>query len=102
MKPILVFYINVGNLDNYNVVSCIDSVKNSLTHIKGYEQIFVPIRNRDSEVQCLNPYILDNKESVERMKHTLKELAFNTNELLHSMPYLSKKILMIEKKQFKF
>ena len=102
MKPILVFYINVGNLDQLDVVSYIDLVKNSISHIKGYEQIFIPVRNKDSEVQCLNPYYLDNKKEVKKMKHTLKELAFNTNKLLDSMPYLSRKMLMIEKKQFKF
>jgi hypothetical protein len=102
MKPVLVFYINVGNMDIIDVVSYIELVKNSTGHIKGYEQIFIPVRNRDSEVQCLNPYYLDKKEEIRKMKHTLKELGFNTNKLLDSMPYLSRKILMIEKKQFKF
>jgi hypothetical protein len=102
MKPVLVFYINVGNMDNIDIVSYIDLVKNSVSHIKGYEKMFIPVRNRDSEVQCLNPYYLDQKEEVRKMKHTLKELGFNTNKLLDSMPYLSRKILMIEKKQFKF
>jgi hypothetical protein len=102
MKPILVFYINVGNFDQLDVVSYIDLIKNTTSHIKGYEQIFIPVRNRDSEVQCLNPYVLHNKEDVKKMKHTLKEIGFNTNKILDSMPYLSRKMLMIEKKPYKF
>jgi hypothetical protein len=102
MKPILVFYLNVGQMDNIDVVSYIDLVKSNIGHIKGYEQLFIPVREKESEVQCLNPYILDNKKEIKKMKHTLREIDFNTNKIIDSMPYLSKKILMIEKKQFKF
>ncbi len=102
MKPILVFYINVGNLDQLDVAAYLDLVKNTTSHIKGYEQIFIPVRNKDSEVQCLNPYVLNNKKDIKKMKHTLKEMGFNTNKILDSMPYLSRKMLMIEKKTYKF
>lgn len=102
MKPLLVFYINIGNMDNYEVVNYIDLVKNSTSHIKGYEQIFIPVKNRDSEVQCLNPYYFDDKKEIKKMKHTLKELKFNIDNLIDLIPYTSRKMIILEKKIYKF
>jgi len=102
MKPVLVFYINVGNIASYEVLSYIDLVKNSVSHIKGYEMIFIPVRKRDSEVQCLNSIALSSgDENKKEVKHSIKSLLYNANKMLESIPYISKSVLMVEKKEFK-
>ena len=89
-------------MSDLEVAPYMNLVKNTISSIKGYEQIFIPVRNKESEVQCLNPYVLNNKEEIKKMKHTLKEVDFNTNKILDSIPYLSRRMLMIEKNTYKF
>ena len=58
-KTILVFYINVGNLDHGDVPKYIDNMKQKLT-LKSEKdndsmiRYFIPIREGDSRIECLN------------------------------------------------
>lgn len=60
-KIILVFYINVGNMESSDIGPWIkriqDIVKNEETI-----QYFVPTRNGNTRIECLNPKLISQEE----------------------------------------
>ena len=62
-KLILVFYINIDGLSNSYGTEYMEQIKkyleNSLDESILY--YFIPIKNHESKVECLNPIILDEE-----------------------------------------
>ena len=103
-KTIIVFYVNIGNLDNADVSAYIEKVNNAIKpseedkkHVIHY---VIPVRNQDTKVECLNiPKILTTEK--EKYKFRLK-LDNIDNKLDRITSYINasaeKRNVIIEKK----
>lgn len=76
---ILVFYLNVGNMEGLEMEKFIHSVTKSMFSEETMKKIgattfVIPVRNTDSRIECINPnYIVDeNLYAIHQTK--LKEL----------------------------
>ena len=99
MKPVLVHYINVGNLDEADVQGYIGSIADSCKDsYKGeYHALFIPVRGQETKVECLNPIALDKGEERDKIINNINNLKFNVGEMIRKAPYMSKNILLIER-----
>ena len=97
MKPIIVHYINIGNLDNVEVSEYINNIKQTFTYNEEYHSIFIPIINKETYIDCLNPIVLPEEEREKYIKK-IENLKKNVEEMLKEFPFLNKNELLIEKK----
>lgn len=83
---ILVFYINIGNLDREDVPKYIEATRKSMTEgIKEDGRIdpvtfFIPIRDGDSRLECINPKIVIGEEFM-KVKSILERLEVAVDSL---------------------
>jgi hypothetical protein len=98
-KPVIVFYIYVGNLDERDVAIYVETVKESTIYLENdYHRIVIPTREGETKVEMLSPNIITlNDKVIQKLKQSSKKLIFETEQLLDRMPFLSKQILLIEK-----
>jgi hypothetical protein len=83
---ILVNYINIGNLSNEDVREYMYEIIKELkvSKEKGGDNIiqyFIPVRNQESKVECINP-VLVNNELYQQAKVQLEEARKALDELL--------------------
>ncbi len=68
-KIILVFYINVGNQTRIRAKRSISKFIANISTIDGDDEniikYFVAVRDRDSEVVCLNPVLMTDEQYAE-------------------------------------
>ncbi len=99
-KPIIVFYINVGNIDELDIALYMDAIRESTSIIEDdYHRLMIPVRGDSKtkiELLSTNIIVSDNKE-INKLLQKNKRLVFETEQLLKRMPSLSKNILLIEK-----
>lgn len=97
MKPIIVHYINIRNLDNLEVSEYINNIKQTLKYNEEYHSIFIPIRDKETYIDCLNPVVLLEEERENYIKK-IENLKKNVEEMLKEFPFLNKNELLIERK----
>ena len=58
---VLVFYVNVGNMDGQDVNEYLDKIKNVITLNKEQTKcFFVAVRDQETRIECINPVRIDN------------------------------------------
>ena len=85
-KLILVFYINVDNIDKYDWSDYLHDAKESLTANLDDSVIsyFVPIEGENSKIDCINPQLLGDEEyeiNIEKLKKVIEKF----NEILDNL-----------------
>lgn len=78
-KTIIVYYINVDNMDPRDVGDIIKNVQNlvkpSKEDAKKMIQYVIPVRNTPSKIECINnPIYFSHKSQVEKHKLEIKKL----------------------------
>lgn len=77
-KPILVFYVAIGNLEHSEVSEFLNKVKDSMSESDdGFTKYFVTTPGRESRIECIYPVSgidSETKESISRMETILKEM----------------------------
>jgi hypothetical protein len=98
-KPVIVFYVNVGNLSEQDVHQYLEMVRENVGDFNGeYHKLVIPVRDQETRVDLLTPNLIyAEKEDLEKFKQASNRLFFETEQLLKRMPYLSRNILLIEK-----
>lgn len=73
-KPILVFYVGIGNLDNSDVEKFINQVKERMFDC-GFIKFLIPIRE-ESRIECIYPSGVNSKTSnkIDRIEKQLKKM----------------------------
>ena len=91
MKPILVFYIDVGNTESDKVQ---DFINNTIEKVKDDTQevikYFIPVRGEGTRVECIYPkfLVVDNT-----MREEMESLHAAINQLSHALVATDKNIL---------
>lgn len=78
-KPILVFYVGIGNLDNSDVEKFINQVKERMIDC-GFIKFFIPIRE-ESRIECIYPSSGINRETTNTINRIEKQLKKMTKKL---------------------
>ncbi len=77
-KPILVFYVAIGNLNPSEVAEFLNKVKDSMSESDdGFTKYFVTTPGQESRIECIYPVSgidSETKESISRMETILKEM----------------------------
>ena len=97
MKPVIVHYINVGNIELLEVSLYMEKVKNMCTYDGEYHSIFIPVRDRETQIECLNPTSIKELEGKQVFINKLKYLQHRTDEIIKKFPFTNTNILLIEK-----
>lgn len=74
---ILVFYVNIGNLDGDVVDEYLSSVRDRMEPDREENErfIYVAVRNQDSKIECIYPQqILTSQDSVEKFNELIGRL----------------------------
>lgn len=81
-KIILIFYINVGNVDDIDVSTYINEIADNFKPNKGDEMIhyYIPIRDGETRVECINPKLVSD-EDYQMAKESLDENLRLINEI---------------------
>lgn len=82
-QVILVFYINVGNVPSNDVSEYMDYVQQRLSVNKPADAapwFFIPIRDSETRVECINPSLINNPALIDKMLNELTQL----NELIRA------------------
>jgi hypothetical protein len=97
MKPVLVHYINIGNLDPMDIRNFMETLKDEINYNDEYHSVFLPVRNQDSKVECLNPIFFEEGKEKRILKNRLNGISYKMNELIDRMPYINKNLLLTER-----
>ena len=97
MKPVLVHYINVGNLDHMDIRAYIEQIKNECNYDGEYHAVFIPVRGQDTKIECLNPIIFEDSREKRNFVNRLNGMTYKVDELINKIPYMSRNILLIER-----
>ena len=78
-KTILVFYINVGNVDPEGVSEIIKKVQDMIKPSKEDEgkllQYVIPVRDQETKIECVNvPTLIDSKEQLKKYEAEIKKI----------------------------
>lgn len=74
---ILVFYVNVGNLDEQDVAEHIEMIRIRIANDKPEDTapwFYIPVRGEDTRVECLNPKFIANETLVANAMFQLTEI----------------------------
>tara|TARA_R110000772_G_scaffold154486_1_gene265489 strand:- start:2001 stop:2297 length:297 start_codon:yes stop_codon:yes gene_type:complete len=98
MKPVIVHYINVGNIELSEVASYVYKVKDMCTYDGEYHSVFIPVRDRETQIECLNPTSIKELDDKQVFINKLNYLKHRTEEIIAKFPFTNNNILLIEKK----
>lgn len=74
MKPILVFYLNVGNLSPEEVEKFMERNKEKVSFSDRADCVFIPIRDGETKVECVYPQYIAEESKIEETKKILKNI----------------------------
>lgn len=74
-KLVLVFYINIGNLDISDVEEYINRIKKIVVGDDTRINFFIPIRDGETRVECINPKLVHKEIFVEQVKNLVEAQA---------------------------
>jgi len=97
MKPVIVHYINVGNIEFIDVSPYMDRVRRMCTYDGEYHSIFVPVKDRETQIECLNPTSIKELDGRQVFINKLNYLKHRTDEIIKKFPFTNTNILLIEK-----
>lgn len=97
MKPVIVHYINIGNIDVIDVSSYMDRVRGMCTYDGEYHSIFIPVRDRETQIECLNPTSIKEMDGKQVFINKLNYLQHRTDEIIKKFPFTNKNMLLVEK-----
>ena len=99
MKPVLVHYIEIGSLPIEEVRVHIGHIKNYVGNYNNeYHSIFIPLKEGETRVECLNPNIsLNNIEEKENFNKIVENIKKANEDLIEQFPFLNSKKIIIEK-----
>ncbi len=97
MKPVIVHYINVGNIELSEVASYVYKVKDMCTYDGEYHSVFIPVRDRETQIECLNPTSIKELDDKQVFINKLNYLKHRTEEIIAKFPFTNNNILLIEK-----
>ena len=97
MKPIIVHYINVGNLDNGDIRQYIGRIRDMCTYDGEYHCIFMPVTDRETKIDCLNPVTSREVHGKKVFLDKLNYLKHRVEEIVQKFPFTNRNILLIEK-----
>jgi hypothetical protein len=97
MKPVLVHYVNVGNLDHTEISGYMQQIMQLCTYDGEYHTVFLPVRNQETKIDCLNPVHIKECDGKEKFINKLNYLKHRTKEIVDKLPYTNKNILLVEK-----
>ena len=98
MKPVIVHYINIGNVDTRDVSPYINRVKDMCTYDGEYHSIFIPVRDRETQIECLNPTSIKELDDKQVFINKLNYLKHRTEEIIAKFPFTNNNMLLIERK----
>ena len=98
MKPVIVHYINVGNIELSEVASYVYKVKDMCTYDGEYHSVFIPVRDRETQIECLNPTSIKELDDKQVFINKLNYLKHRTEEIIAKFPFTNNNILLIERK----
>lgn len=87
-KLILVHYINIGNLSIDQVEEFINKVRKMTDGVDDNMSYYIPVRDSESRVECINPKLVDKDE----YKVHLKRLKNAEKEFMSSLELISDEI----------
>lgn len=98
-EVILVFYIDIGNMELRDVPEYIEKVKTQLYYDKpkgSAPWFYVPVKNSESRVECINPITINDPGLVNQMLNELQQInqSLSTTLLMIDKPekfYINKK-----------
>jgi hypothetical protein len=98
-RPVLVFYLEIGNLPPEDVATYFEMVSDRIGNFDNeYHKIIIPTKTGESRVDLLSPNLVySDEKDIKKFKTSSKRLIKETEQLLRRMPYLSRNILLIEK-----
>ncbi len=97
MKPVIVHYINVGNIELIEVSSYMDRVRDMCTYDGEYHSIFIPVTERETQIDCLNPISIKGLDDKQVFINKLNYLKHRTDEIIKKLPFTNTNILLVEK-----
>ena len=97
MKPVIVHYINIGNIDVIDVSSYMDRVRGMCTYDGEYHSIFIPVRDRETQIEFLNPTSIKEMDGKQVFINKLNYLQHRTDEIIKKFPFTNKNVLLVEK-----
>jgi len=82
-KLILVFYINIGGLSISNAASYVQKVQQQFEsqNFTDLVQYFIPVRDAETRIECLNPQFITNKKIIDDFQKTLKRVDENFKKI---------------------
>jgi hypothetical protein len=86
-KLILVFYLNVGNLEGSELELLVNSVTKKIFPVDTLKELnavafVIPVRDYDSHLECINPNYIINGELYAEHQSKLSELNKHINIIL--------------------
>ena len=97
MKPVIVHYINVGNIELLEVASYMHKVKDMCTYDGEYHSVFIPVTDRETQIECLNPTSIKELDGKQVFINKLNYLKHRTEEIIAKFPFTNTNMLLIEK-----
>lgn len=97
MKPVIVHYINIGNIELVEVSPYMDRVRGMCTYDGEYHSIFIPVKDRETQIECLNPTSIKELDGKQVFINKLNYLKHRTDEIIKKFPFTNTNILLIEK-----
>ena len=74
-KIILIHYINVGNIDGNDVSKMMEEVINKLS-LKGEDNVisyWIPVREGETRVECINP-VIASKDEMDKIGKIIEDI----------------------------
>lgn len=97
MKPVLVHYIGVDNVDFLDIPIYIERVKDLCHYDNEYHTVFLAVRGKDTRIECLNPMFIEKGEEKRKIINSINKIKHDTKEMIDNHPYLSRNILLTER-----
>jgi hypothetical protein len=82
-KLVLVYYVNIGNIDDSDVEPYLNRVKDMLTDTN-MVQYFIPVRDQETKIECINPKLV-NEEEYQDVLNVLERQRLSYNNHLESL-----------------
>ena len=83
-KLFLVFYLNIENIQDYEVSEYLDQVARAFQFDDSIEKMFVPIREGETRVECINPVLL-NEEQYAEVEKKIASIKEEVSEILKNL-----------------
>lgn len=82
-KIILVSYVNISNIDDVDVAPYMDRLTQLMTFDDSVLRLFIPVRESETRVECINPKRISDEEYV-KVSEFVEDAQKKLDEFLNS------------------